>query len=141
MPFHSTWIQREISVMLLGSTAPDPTKFFFCLADSSTLTDSSTAAAFFAAELPIGTNGYSRKPITFTGPSIYDNAAKTAMIPTQTISWTPVGGSLQFQTAFLIADGAATGTAGTIVMLNIESQTTLRLAGQPYQVEYSVLQK
>lgn len=141
MPFHSTWIQREISVMLLGSTAPDSTKYFFCLAASSTLTDSSPAADFFTAELPIGTNGYSRKSITFTGPSIYDNAAKTAMIPTQTISWTPVGGSLQFQTAFLIADGAATGAVGTIVMLNIEPQTTLRLAGQPYQVEYSVLQK
>lgn len=141
MPFHSSWIQRQVSVMLLGTAAPDPTKYYFCLADSSTLTESSTAAAFFAAELPIGTNGYSRKPVTFTGPSIYDNATKTAILPTQTMTWTPIGGSLQFQTAFLVADGAATGAVGSIVMLNIEPQVTLRLAGQPYQVEYSVSQK
>ena len=126
---------------MLGAVAPNPTKYFFCLADSSTLTETSTAAAFFAAELPIGVNGYSRKYVAFTGPSIYDNATKTAMIPLQTITWTPVGGSLQFQTVFLVADGAATGAVGSIVMLNIEPQVTLRLAGQPYQVEYSVSQK
>ena len=141
MPFHSSWIQKQIGVMMLGAAAPDSTKYFFCLADSSTLTESSTTAAFFAAELPIGTNGYSRKAVTFTGPSIYDNVTKAAMLPTQTVSWTPTGGSLQFQTVFLVADGAATGTTGSIVMLNIEPQVTLRLAGQPYQVEYSVSQK
>jgi hypothetical protein len=82
-------------------------------------------------------NGYARKPITFSGPSIFDNSTKTAYLPTITATWTPTG-SLSFQTVFLIADGAATGATGTIAALFVEPSVILRLTGQPYQSDWSL---
>lgn len=139
MAFHSTWIRSELEAAFTGSPHPGSMgNFFMCLADSATLTEFSPTADFFAAELAIGTNGYQRKPIAFTGPALFDNATKTASLPTKATTWTPTGGSLQFQTVFLIAGGAATGTVGAIVFVHREPQIMLKQASQPYQFEITM---
>jgi hypothetical protein len=128
---HSSSIRSELEATFVGKT------FWLCLADSATLTEFSPASDFFARELPIGTNGYSRKSLTITGPSIIDNATKIASLPMKTTTWTPVGGSLQFQTVFMIS-GGATGTTGTIELVHVEPVVILRQAGQPFNFELTL---
>ncbi|MGL5062458.1 MAG: hypothetical protein ACRC62_20970 [Microcoleus sp.] len=101
------------------------------------MTEFSPIADFFAAELPIGTNGYQRKPVTFAGPALFDNATKVASLPMRSIEWLPTGGSLQFQTVFLIAGGSTTGATGSIVFIHEEPQIVLRQAGQAFQFEFT----
>jgi hypothetical protein len=132
MPYHSQWLIREFACMHRGDTAPDPTKFYLCLADSATLTAASPSGDFYAAELPIGLNNYTRQAVTFPSAAIFDNATQSMVAPQVAATWTAVGSALQFQTVFLIADGAASGTAGAIVAFLKEPQTRMRLAGQPY---------
>lgn len=132
MAYHSSWLIREYNSMHRAATPPDPTKFFLCLADSGTLTPASPIADFLAAELPIGVNGYSRQSVTFPAGAIYDNATNSMIAPQVSATWTAVTAALQFKTVFLIADGAATGSTGTIAALFVEPTTRLRLPGQPY---------
>jgi hypothetical protein len=59
-------------------------------------------------------------------------------LPTIAKTWTPTGGALQFQTVFLIAYGAATGTSGAIVFCDRLSQINLKKEGQPFTYEFTL---
>lgn len=102
--FHNSWTSRKAKTLYRGATAPNPNKYFLCLSDSAALSRSSPPEAFFAAELAVG-NGYSqRAQIQWAEDGTFSNINKRHDLPLVTASWT-ADGTLQHQTAFLIADG------------------------------------
>jgi hypothetical protein len=139
--YHQSWLLRRYEIMFRGGAAPSPSGFYLCLADSATLTASSPVADFFSTELTIGVNGYARQPVSFPTGAIFDNTEQGVITPIVSGVWTAVGSALQFQTVFLIADGGLTGSTNTIVAFYKEPQTRMRLPGQPYTAELSLVEK
>jgi hypothetical protein len=145
MKYHKQWLTAGLMKQYTGTRSPEEIAytgsgmgFFLCLADSATLTESSNASEFFAAELAIGVKGYSRHSVTPIGPALFDNATLSASLPTIAKTWTPIGGALQLQTVFLIAYGAATGNSGAIVFCDRLSQINFRREGQPFTYEFTL---
>ncbi|WP_414755545.1 hypothetical protein [Anabaena sp. CCY 9910] len=103
--FTNTWVETSAKILFRGATAPDPTKFRVCLANTATLGRSSSIADFVAAELlPI--NGYSRVSGSFSGDGSYD-ATDQRYENIIAAAFSASGGALQFQTVFLIANSTA----------------------------------
>lgn len=107
--FTNDWITRTAAILFRGGTPPDSTKFRLCLANTATLTRSSSLADFFSSEL-LPNNGYARATVNFSGDGSYDTTDQRHEMPTLAASFTASGGSLQFQTAFIIADSVATAS-------------------------------
>jgi hypothetical protein len=106
MPFiHNDWISYKAKMQYRGATPPNPAKFFMCLADTNLLSRTSAKSEFFAAELK-AQNGYQRAAIVFGSDGVYSNTNKRHEMPLVTATYSAVGGALQFQTVFLIADGS-----------------------------------
>lgn len=103
--FHNDWISYHFKLPFEGGTLPNLTKYYLCLADTTLLTRSSSKADFINAEL-LQQNGYARSQLLFSAGS-YSNANKRYDAPLVTGNFVAVGGSLQFQTLFLIANGHA----------------------------------
>ena len=130
MPFHQSWLTREYSVLFKSVQLINSSGFYLCLADSSTLNESSPIADYIVAE-PSG-GGYVRQPVTFTGDAIFDNTKRAIVYPSVSATWTPIATPLQFQTVFLIANGALTGTPEAIVAFFKEPLVRFRSPGSPY---------
>jgi hypothetical protein len=103
-----------------GGTLPNAAKYYLCLADTTLLTRASTRADFIAAEL-LQTNGYARSNLVFSAGS-FSNPNKRYDAALVTGSFAASGGSFQFQTAFLIANGHATANK-TISDTDINAST------------------
>jgi hypothetical protein len=86
---------------------PNPAKYYLCLADTTLLTRASTRADFIGAEL-LQQNGYARANMVFPDSGTFSNSNKRHDAPLVTGDFLADGGSLQFQTVFLIANGNAT---------------------------------
>lgn len=103
--FTNAWITESSKILFRGSTAPDATKFRLCLANTATLGRSSSLVDFITNEmLPI--NGYDRQSANFTDGT-YDTTDQRLELPTVNASFSASGGSLQFQTVFLMANAKA----------------------------------
>ncbi len=100
------WQTYQAKVMARGASAPDTSKFYIGLVNTSNLSTGSTIVDFVGAEL-LPTNGYSRLPISFSGDGTYNSTTKRHELPAISATITANGGSLQFQTAFLIANGTS----------------------------------
>lgn len=101
--FHNDWITYKALVLYRGLTPPDPSKYQLCLSDDYTLTRSSPLKNFINAELLVR-YGYDRVNVAWADNGSYSNANKRHDLPVQTAIWTADGASIQFQTAFLLAD-------------------------------------
>ncbi|HYW20250.1 MAG TPA: hypothetical protein VE956_13260 [Nodularia sp. (in: cyanobacteria)] len=104
--FTNAWISQSAKILFRGATPPDTSKFRLALANTATLSRSSSLADFTANEL-LPTNGYARATASFGGDGSYDSTDQRHELPTISASFTASGGALQFQTAFLIADSTA----------------------------------
>lgn len=105
--FTNAWISKSAQILYRGTTPPDSSKFRLCLANTAALTRASSLADFVSSEL-VPSNGYSRASTNFGGDGSYDTGDQRHEMPTVNASFTASGGALQFQTAFLMADAAAT---------------------------------
>ncbi|MEH2201173.1 hypothetical protein [Nostoc sp.] len=104
--FSNAWISQSAKILFRGATPPDTSKFRLCLANTATLSRSSSLADFLASEL-LPNNGYARASANFGGDGSYDSTDQRHELPTISASFTASGGALQFQTAFLIANSLA----------------------------------
>lgn len=104
--FTNAWISQSAKILFRGATPPDTSKFRLCLANTATLSRSSSLADFITNEL-LPNNGYARATASFGGDGSYDSTDQRHELPTISASFTASGGALQFQTAFLIADSLA----------------------------------
>lgn len=103
--FTNAWISQSAEILFRGATAPDPTKFRLCLANTATLTRSNLLADFLASELlPI--NGYARVSASIADGG-YNSTTQRFELPTISAAFSATGGALQFQTPFLMANSAA----------------------------------
>jgi hypothetical protein len=98
------WITKSAKILFRGISPPNPNKFRVGLCNTATLTRASTIAEFISAELlPI--NGYSRVVANFADGA-YDTTDQRHELPIISASFAATGGSLQFQSIFLIADAS-----------------------------------
>ncbi|MEH1902525.1 MAG: hypothetical protein V7L04_14170 [Nostoc sp.] len=104
--FANTWISQSAKVLFRGATPPDASKFRLALANTATLGRTSSLADFITSEL-LPNNGYIRAIANFGSDGIYDTTDQRHELPIISASFAASGGSLQFQTAFLIADSTA----------------------------------
>jgi hypothetical protein len=104
--FTNLWISQSAKILFRGSTPPNTTKFRLALANTATLGRTSSLADFISNEL-LPTNNYARAAATFSGDGSYDTTDQRHELPIISASFAALGGSLQFQTAFLIADSTA----------------------------------
>lgn len=104
--FTNAWISQSAKILFRGATPPDTAKFRLALANTASLGRTNSLADFISNELlPI--NNYARATANFSGDGSYDTTDQRHELPTISASFTASGGSLQFQTAFLIADSLA----------------------------------
>ena len=103
--FTNAWISQSAKILFRGATPPDTSKFRLCLANTATLGRTSSLADFISSEL-LPTNNYARATANFSGDGSYDTTDQRHELPTISASFSALGGSLQFQTAFLIADSS-----------------------------------
>ncbi|MHC5779311.1 hypothetical protein [Nostoc sp.] len=106
--FTNSWVSQSAKILFRGGTPPDPTKFRLALANTATLTRSNLLADFLASEL-LPVNSYARVSANFSDGS-YNATLSRYELPTVSASFAASGGSLQFQTAFLIANSSATAS-------------------------------
>jgi hypothetical protein len=104
--FTNLWISQSAKILFRGSTPPDSTKFRLALANTATLGRTSSLADFISNEL-LPTNNYARAVANFSSDGSYDTTDQRHELPIISASFAATGGSLQFQTAFLIADSTA----------------------------------
>lgn len=104
--FTNTWITQSAKILFRGSTPPDASKFRLALANTASLGRTNSLADFISSEL-LPTNNYARAAANFSGDGSYDTTDQRHELPTISASFSASGGSLQFQTAFLIADSLA----------------------------------
>jgi hypothetical protein len=104
--FHNQWLVDRAKIIYTGATPPAPNGYYYCLADSNTLTRSSAKAAFFAAELS-GDN-YARALVTFnTNNIIYSNPNQRVEMGILDATFPQFSAPKQWQTGFMIAGGVA----------------------------------
>ncbi|MBN3951935.1 MAG: hypothetical protein HWQ38_37915 [Nostoc sp. NMS7] len=106
--FTNAWVSQSAKILFRGATPPDATKFRLALANTATLTRSNLLADFLASEL-LPVNSYARVSTNFSDGS-YNATLSRYELPTVSASFAASGGSLQFQTAFLIANSSATAS-------------------------------
>ncbi|MHC5823730.1 MAG: hypothetical protein ACYT04_49830, partial [Nostoc sp.] len=107
--FTNAWVSQSAKILFRGAAPPDSTKFRLALANTATLGRSNSLADFLASELlPI--NGYARVSANLGSDGSYDTTDQRHELPTISASYAASGGSLQFQTPFLIANSAATAS-------------------------------
>ncbi|MEH2393689.1 MAG: hypothetical protein V7K21_19180 [Nostoc sp.] len=104
--FTNLWISQSAKILFRGSTPPDASKFRLCLANTATLSRSSSLADFITNEL-LNNFGYTRAFANFGSDGSYDTTGLRHELPIIGASFSALGGSFQFQTAFLIADSTA----------------------------------
>ncbi|GEM_PF-3421939 len=104
--YHNDWISRKAKVMYRGATPPQAGKFQLCFADTTSLSRSSPLSDFVNAEL-ITQYGYQRKNLVWPEDGSFSNTNLRHELPLIEATWTASGGSIQFQTAFLLADAHA----------------------------------
>lgn len=97
------WTTRKARILYRGAAAPNPAKFYLCLTDNVVLGRASSIADWVSAELPRG-NGYDRQQLIWPSDGAFSNTNKRHELPQVTAAWKAAGGSLQFQTWFLLAD-------------------------------------
>ncbi|MEH1808506.1 hypothetical protein [Nostoc sp.] len=101
--FTNAWVSQSAKILFRGSTPPDTSKFRLALANTASLGRTNSLADFISNEL-LPTNNYARAAANFSGDGNYDTTDQRHELPTISTSFSASGGSLQFQTAFLIAD-------------------------------------
>jgi hypothetical protein len=105
--FHNNWLVDRAKVIYGGATPPPANSFYYCLADSNTLTRSSPKAAFFAAE--ISGDGYARAAIAINPANIaYSNVNQRVEMGIWDATFPQFSVAKQWQTGFMIAGGVAT---------------------------------
>lgn len=104
--FTNNWVSQSAKILFRGTTPPDASKFRLALANTATLGRTSPLADFIANEL-LPTNGYARASANFGSDGSYDATDQRHELPSVSASFSATGGSLQFQTVFLIADSLA----------------------------------
>ncbi len=107
--FTNDWITNSAKILFRASTPPNASKFRLAVANTATLTRASSLADFISNEL-LPNNGYARATANFATDGSYDTTEQRHELPTISATFTANGGSLQFQTAFLIADSLATAS-------------------------------
>ncbi|MEH1976077.1 MAG: hypothetical protein V7L02_23260 [Nostoc sp.] len=107
--FTNAWISQSAKILFRGSTPPDASKFRLALANSSSLGRTSSVADFIKSEL-LPANGYARVDASFSNDGSYDSTDQRHELPNINAAFAALGGSLQFQTVFLIADSTATSS-------------------------------
>lgn len=105
--FTRSFISEKALITYWGNTPPDSSRFYVGLADTNTLDKTSDPINFIKAELE-PRYGYSRQPFLYEDTGTYNTSAERHEMPDITVEFTASGGSLQFQTAFLMADGHPT---------------------------------
>ncbi|WP_179072124.1 hypothetical protein [Nostoc sp. C057] len=104
--FSNSWITQSARILFRGATPPDASKFRLALANTASLGRTSSLADFISNEL-LPNNNYARAVANFSSDGSYDTTDQRHELPTISASFSASGGSLQFQTAFLIADSSA----------------------------------
>lgn len=107
--FTNAWVSQSAKMLFRGITPPDTTKLRLALANTATLGRSNSLADFLASEL-LPVNGYARVFANLGSDGSYDTTDQRHELPTISASYAASGGSLQFQTPFLIANSAATAS-------------------------------
>lgn len=104
--FFNSWISHSSDVVFRGTTAPDSSKYYACLIDDSvTISRTSSLIAVIAGEVP-KINGYDRNNISFLAGT-YDTLEQRYEYPNIDLSWSASGGSYDFRSLVIIADGKA----------------------------------
>ena len=107
--FTNDWISKSTRILFCGAPSPDPSKFLMGLANTATLTRASSLSDFVNSEL-LPANGYARTAVSF-GNGSYNANNQRYEEPAVTVTFTATNLSLQFQTAFLMADADSTASA------------------------------
>jgi len=122
--FTNAWINRSDTILFSGGTPPNSAKFYLCLANTSSLGRANTIADFVSAEL-LPVNGYSRVSVTLTAGT-YNPTNQRDELPTPSANFTASGGTLAWQTAFLLADASSQASqsftnsniSGSVITIN-----------------------
>lgn len=98
------WISFTEQLLYRGEgSVPNPSKFYLCASASTSLTRATSFADFIRAELK-PEFGYDRQNVLWSADGAYSNTNQRYELPTVTTTWTASGGTLQFQTVFLLAN-------------------------------------
>lgn len=102
--FTNDWISfiEQLLYRNVGSL-PVASKYYLCASASTTLARASTVADFIRAELK-PEYGYDRANVLWPSNGTYSNVNQRHDLPTVTTTWTATGGTLQFQSVFLLAN-------------------------------------
>lgn len=126
--FCDEWTSRKARILYRGAAAPNPAKFYLCLTDNVLLGRANSIADWVAAELPVG-NGYDRCPLVWAADGDFSNLDKRHDLPSVTATWTASGGSLQFQSWFLLADAHGRASESVDASAVTVATSTIALPG------------
>lgn len=115
--FFNSFVNLTSEVMFLGETPPNAGDFYAILSSSSTITRTDSLSSVVATELS-GTNGYSRKLLTFSSGT-YDTVNEKYNIDDLAFSVTAnSSGSIIFQTVVILANANSIigDTSGKLVL-------------------------
>jgi hypothetical protein len=118
--FFNSWIQYSSEVIFIGSAAPNPNKFFIGLSSATSFARSQTLIDIISQELT-PQFGYTRANAVFSAGS-YSTNNQRYEFPTVSLNLGATGGSLQFQSIFMLADAEAT-PALTLVPADFNAAT------------------
>ncbi|MFN6475369.1 hypothetical protein [Nostoc sp. DedQUE07] len=128
--FTNAWISETAKVMFRGATPPAIDEFYVGLANTSSLGRASTIANFVSNE--ITDQGYTRTQLTLSGDGSYNTGANRHELPTATLIFTAGASSLQFQTAFLLANAHPLASR-TFTNSNVDAATDrITIANHPW---------
>lgn len=103
--FFNSWIEYASDAVYRGEAPPDETKFYLILLDSTPITRTSTIAEIITAEVLTDT-GYARENVVFEAGT-YSTPNQRLEYPPLTASFITSGGSIQWQSAVILADASA----------------------------------
>jgi hypothetical protein len=107
--FSNEWITQAAKIIYRSATPPDTSKYKLGLANSTTLTRASSIVDFVSAEL-LPSSGYNRSAFTISGDGSFNVPNLRHEFPSVQCAFSAVGGSLQFQSVFLLANALATSS-------------------------------
>lgn len=108
--FTNAWISESAKILFRGSPAPDADKFYVGLANTSSLTRSSSIANFISNELT--DSAYARAQLIISGDGSYNTNANRHEMPIATIVFVAGDNPWEFQTGFILANAHPVSSLG-----------------------------
>ncbi|MBW4692192.1 MAG: hypothetical protein KME27_10545 [Lyngbya sp. HA4199-MV5] len=118
-----------------AASPPSATGFYLILTNGGTIDATTSLSAVLAQE--VSGNGYARANYN-PGTGAYDNGQSRYELPPITVTFSASGGAIVFDKAVLIANTAATGTAGNLFCFQAQTSATTIPDGTSYSFQAAI---